>query len=167
MGYRVGMGVGHKELKGLKATQPQIFRNDWFFFPPFKIAGTCKWPGPSHSCHTAGPSKGATKEGNGFRQANGTPKKLGSGCTHNPYPTYTPSSQLLGTDSGSLRDARIISYRTLISTRGENRESAAPKGQKDTHTDKYAFWSTHMEACHAHAQSPHTVLQRFSVKSKK
>lgn len=73
----------------------------------------------------------------------GPPKSWGQGVHITPTPptpllsAHTP--QLLGTDSGSLRDARIISYRTLISTRGENRESAAPKGQKDTHTDKHAF----------------------------
>lgn len=77
--------------------------------------------------------KGATKEGNGFRQANGTPKSWGQGVHIH---THTPSAhalQLLGTDSGSLRDARIISCLTLISTRGENRHSRALKCTK-THT---------------------------------
>lgn len=66
--------------------------------------------------------KWATKEGNGFRQATGTPESWGQGVH---IPPSAQALQLLGTDSGSLRDARIISCLTLISTHGQNRQSPA------------------------------------------
>lgn len=138
MGDGERRGGGEHRIEELKATLPvHLEMWPWLIIFCFNMLQEhANGLGPSHSCHTAGSQRGH-KGRKWFQTGKWDPRKLGSGCTHTPSPpTPLPSAhalQLLGTDSGSLRDARIISCLTLISTRGENRHSRALKCTK-THT---------------------------------
>lgn len=151
-----GRGGGEHRIKELKAILPvlSVMWTCLIIFCFSMLQEHANGLGPSHSYHTAGSQMGH-KGRKWFQTGNRDPRKMGSGCSNTPPSAHV--LQLLGTDSSSLRDARIISCLILISTHGQSRHSPALKCAK-THTKINTFFDpcthrnthtqTHMYSSH-------------------
>lgn len=97
--------------------------------------------------------KGATKEGNGFRQANGTPESWGQGV-HIPPP---PLSSCAAAPGNRLRFPQRRTHNLLPHTHQHTRGKQAlscTKVYKDTHKDEHTFRSMHTQtSTHTHTHS--------------